>query len=100
MECARVFSTKCLQNKLDEGFDDNLSSWIKHSLDLPLHWRIHRLEARWFLDAYARRPDNNPLIYELALFDFKIMQATYQQELKDISRYKIRKKKLLPFLHS
>ncbi|XP_047938154.1 sabinene synthase 1, chloroplastic-like [Salvia hispanica] len=87
LELARVFSTKCLQKKLDEGGEDNLSSWIKHSLDLPLHWRIHRLEARWFLDAYARRADNNPLIYELALLDFKIMQATYQQELKDISSW-------------
>ncbi|KAG6434589.1 hypothetical protein SASPL_106227 [Salvia splendens] len=86
LELARVFSTKYLQNKLDEGVNDNLSSWIKHSLDLPLHWRIHRLEARWFLDAYARRPDKNPLIYELAVLDFKIMQAIYQQELKDISR--------------
>ncbi|XP_042046644.1 (+)-sabinene synthase, chloroplastic-like [Salvia splendens] len=87
LELARVFSTKYLQNKLDEGVNDNLSSWIKHSLDLPLHWRIHRLEARWFLDAYARRPDKNPLIYELAVLDFKIMQAIYQQELKDISSW-------------
>nr|ABP01684.1 pinene synthase [Salvia rosmarinus] len=90
LELARAFATKCLQKKLDEGgdgIDENLLSWIRHSLDLPLHWRIQRLEARWFLDAYARRPDMNPLIFELAKLDFNIIQATYQQELKDVSRW-------------
>nr|QJX58301.1 monoterpene synthase 16 transcript variant 2 [Salvia pomifera] len=90
LELARQFSTKTLREKFDEGGDEigeNLSSWIRHSLDLPLHWRIQGLEARWFLDAYARRPDMNPLIFELAKLDFNIIQATYQQELKYVSRW-------------
>nr|QJX58304.1 monoterpene synthase 5 [Salvia officinalis] len=90
LELARQIATTSLQKKLDEGgdeIDENLSSWIRHSLDLPLHWRIQGLEARWFLDAYARRSDMNPLIFELAKLDFNIIQATYQQELKDVSRW-------------
>ncbi|XP_057796974.1 sabinene synthase 1, chloroplastic-like isoform X2 [Salvia miltiorrhiza] len=90
LELARIFSTKCLQKKLEEGgdeIDEDLLSWIRHSLDLPLHWRVQGLEARWFLDAYKRRPDMNPLILELAKLDFNIKQATYQQELKDVSKW-------------
>ncbi|XP_047964228.1 sabinene synthase 1, chloroplastic-like isoform X1 [Salvia hispanica] len=91
LELARQFSTKCLHKKLDEDggdeIDENLLSWIRHSLDLPLHWRVQRLEARWFLDAYARRPDKNPHIFKLAKLDFNTMQGTYQQELKDIWRW-------------
>ena len=95
LELARQFSTKCLQKKLDEGvseeIDDNMSSWIRHSLDLPLHWRSPELDARWFLDAYAKRPDASPLVFELAKLDFNIKQTTYQEELKDVSRYEIKK---------
>nr|QJX58294.1 (+)-sabinene synthase transcript variant 2 [Salvia officinalis] len=90
LELARRFSTRSLREKFDEGgdeIDEDLSSWIRHSLDLPLHWRVQGLEARWFLDAYARRPDMNPLIFKLAKLNFNIVQATYQEELKDISRW-------------
>nr|WAB71044.1 gamma-terpinene synthase [Mentha longifolia] len=90
LELARKFSTKYLQKRVDEGIrndDNNLLSWIRHSLDLPLHWRIQRLEARWFLDAYSRRKDMNPLIFELAILDFNNIQATQLEELKEVSRW-------------
>nr|AGS42397.1 terpene synthase 4 [Thymus vulgaris] len=90
LELARQISTKFLQEKLDGtqiSDDNNLSSSIRHSLEIPLHWRIQRLEARWFLDAYAARKDMNPFIFELAKLDFNIIQAAQQQELKDLSRW-------------
>nr|Q2XSC5.1 RecName: Full=R-linalool synthase; Short=LaLINS [Lavandula angustifolia]ABB73045.1 linalool synthase [Lavandula angustifolia] len=90
LEQAREFATKSLQRKLDEdgdGIDANIESWIRHSLEIPLHWRAQRLEARWFLDAYARRPDMNPVIFELAKLNFNIVQATQQEELKALSRW-------------
>nr|QEV81849.1 terpene synthase 10 [Prunella vulgaris] len=90
LELARIFSTKFLEKKLEEDEEDgdeNLLSWIRHSLDLPLHWRIQRLEARWFLDAYATRPDMNPIIFELAKLDFNIIQAAQLEEIKDVSRW-------------
>nr|ADK73617.1 terpene synthase 5 [Origanum vulgare] len=88
LELARQFSTKYLHKKVDEGIDDDsVLSWIRHSLDLPLHWRIQRLEARWFLDAYAARKDMNPLILELGKIDFNIIQATMLEELKEVSRW-------------
>nr|C0KWV7.2 RecName: Full=Linalool synthase Tps-5042L13, chloroplastic; Short=PfTps-5042L; Flags: Precursor [Perilla frutescens]ACN42013.2 linalool synthase [Perilla frutescens var. hirtella] len=90
LELARQYATKFLQKKVDHELiddDNNLLSWIRHSLEIPLHWRIQRLEARWFLDAYATRHDVNPIILELAKLDFNIIQATQQEELKDLSRW-------------
>nr|C0KWV3.1 RecName: Full=Linalool synthase Tps-5031L19, chloroplastic; Short=PsTps-5031L; Flags: Precursor [Perilla frutescens var. hirtella]ACN42009.1 linalool synthase [Perilla frutescens var. hirtella] len=89
LELARQYATKFLQKKVDHELidDNNLLSWILHSLEIPLHWRIQRLEARWFLDAYASRRDMNQIILELAKLDFNIIQATQQEELKDLSRW-------------
>nr|WAB71043.1 terpineol synthase [Mentha longifolia] len=92
LELARKFSTKYLQKRVDEGIinddnNNNILSWIRHSLDLPLHWRIQRLEARWFLDAYSTRKDMNPLIFELSILDFNNIQATHILELKEVSRW-------------
>ncbi|XP_042036516.1 (+)-bornyl diphosphate synthase, chloroplastic-like isoform X2 [Salvia splendens] len=89
LELARQFATENLQKTLDENgeeIDKNLSLWIQHSLEIPLHWRTPNLEAKWMIDAYSRRPDFNPTILELAKLDFNIVQATQIEELKDISR--------------
>ncbi|XP_042033249.1 (+)-bornyl diphosphate synthase, chloroplastic-like [Salvia splendens] len=90
LEVARQFATENLQKTLDESGDEidkNLSLWIQHSLEIPLHWRTPNLEAKWMIDAYSRRPDFNPTILELAKLDFNIVQATQIEELKDISRW-------------
>ncbi|KAH6759072.1 hypothetical protein C2S51_019307 [Perilla frutescens var. frutescens] len=98
LELARQYATKFLQKKVDHDLidDNNLLSWILHSLEIPLHWRIQRLEARWFLDAYATRRDMNQIILELAKLDFNIIQATQQEELKDLSSTCLAEK--LPFV--
>nr|WBU15654.1 geraniol synthase [Elsholtzia winitiana] len=90
LKLARQFATKFLRRKLEEDgneINDNLLSSIQHSLEIPLHWRIQRLEARWFIDAYATRLDSNPIILELAKLDFNIIQATQEEELKEVSRW-------------
>ncbi|KAI3445789.1 hypothetical protein Pfo_002454 [Paulownia fortunei] len=90
LELAREFATSFLQKKLDDeghGIDEHLTLLVRHALELPLHWRIPRLNARWFIDAYGRRPDMNPIVLELAKLDFNIVQATHQQELKHASRW-------------
>nr|Q5SBP2.1 RecName: Full=(-)-endo-fenchol synthase, chloroplastic; Flags: Precursor [Ocimum basilicum]AAV63790.1 fenchol synthase [Ocimum basilicum] len=88
LEMARQFSTKILQKKVEEKMiEENLLSWTCHSLELPLHWRVQRIEAKWFLDAYASKPDMNPIIFELAKLEFNIAQALQQGELKDLSRW-------------
>nr|QJX58284.1 monoterpene synthase 11 [Salvia officinalis] len=89
LEQARVFSTNFLQKKLDDDeiMDEHLSWLVRRSLELPLHWSVQRPNARWFIDACANRSDVDPILLELAKLDFNIVQAAYQQELKEVSRW-------------
>uniref|UniRef100_A0A2N9HVV0 Terpene synthase N-terminal domain-containing protein n=1 Tax=Fagus sylvatica TaxID=28930 RepID=A0A2N9HVV0_FAGSY len=57
---------------------------VSHSLEIPLHWRMPRLEARWFIDIYARSEGMNPTLLELAKLDFNMVQATHQEDLRDV----------------
>ena len=66
--------------------DEHLCTLVNHALELPLHWRMRRLEARWFIDVYENGPDMNPILLELAKVDFNIVQAVHQENLKYASR--------------
>ncbi|CAK9316326.1 unnamed protein product [Citrullus colocynthis] len=67
--------------------DQIICTMITHALELPFHWRMPRLEARWFIDVYQKIPDANPMLLELAKFDFNIVQSTHQDDLKYVSRW-------------
>ena len=87
LELAREFTDKNLKKKLEEKrVDPELSALVRHALEIPLHWRMPRLEARWFMDVYEKRPDMNPTILELAKLDFNIVQATHHIDLEYASR--------------
>ncbi|KAK2989237.1 hypothetical protein RJ640_029535, partial [Escallonia rubra] len=48
LDNARDFTTKHLKESLnDKNIDHNLAILARHSLELPLHWRMLRLEACW-----------------------------------------------------
>ncbi|XP_062076058.1 myrcene synthase, chloroplastic-like [Humulus lupulus] len=93
LEEARVFSTECLKNymvMMEQNnllLDDNMILLVNHALELPLHWRITRSEARWFIDVYERRQDMNSTLLEFAKLDFNMVQSIYQEDLKDLSRW-------------
>ncbi|KAH9751690.1 TPS27 [Citrus sinensis] len=57
----------------------------KRAVELPLHWKVPMLEARWFIHVYEKREDKYHLLLELAKLEFNTLQAIYQEELKDIS---------------
>ncbi|KAH9660168.1 Beta-myrcene/(E)-beta-ocimene synthase 2 [Citrus sinensis] len=67
--------------------DEHLCTLVNHALELPLHWRMPRLEARWFIDVCENGPDMNPILLELAKVDFNIVQAVHQENLKYASRW-------------
>ncbi|XP_062079567.1 myrcene synthase, chloroplastic-like [Humulus lupulus] len=91
LEEARIFTTECLknyvvvmeQNKLSE---DNIIL-ISHALEIPLHWRTTRMEARWFIDVYEKREGKNSTLLEFAKLDFNMVQSTHQEDLKHLSRW-------------
>lgn len=86
LDLAREFTTKHLRNYLDkQNIDQNLRILVYHALELPLRWRVPRIEARWYIDAYERSPNMNPTLLELAKIDFNIVQAIHQQDLKHVS---------------
>ncbi|KAE9448209.1 hypothetical protein C3L33_19901, partial [Rhododendron williamsianum] len=88
LEEARDFATKNLEQDMKrKDIDQDLASLVSHALELPLHWRMPRLEARWFIDLCERRPNMNPVLLQLAKLDFNMVQATHQEDLKHMSRW-------------
>ncbi|KAL0418493.1 UNVERIFIED_CONTAM: (+)-epi-alpha-bisabolol synthase [Sesamum radiatum] len=87
LDAAKVFATHHLKQKLKQNINKNLAEEIRHSLEVPYHCRMLRLETRRFIDAYERRRDTNPLLLELGKLGFNILQKMYQDELKELSRW-------------
>ncbi|KAF5442391.1 hypothetical protein F2P56_035054 [Juglans regia] len=87
LEEARDFSIKHLTGYLEKSKDQNLSAMVSHALELPLHWRMLRLETRWYIDVYRSKEGMNPLLLKLAELDFNVVQAAHQEDLKQASRW-------------
>ncbi|XP_059456694.1 myrcene synthase, chloroplastic-like [Corylus avellana] len=87
LEEARDVTTKQLSEYVKQSKDQNLISIVNHALELPLHWRMSRLEARWFIDVYRSGEDMNPILLDLAELDFNMVQAAHQEDLKEASRW-------------
>lgn len=83
---AKAFSYFHLRvhNELDRR--SILSEQVSHALELPLHRRIQRMEARWYIDAYAKRKDANRVLLDAARLDFNVVQSTLQKDLQEMSR--------------
>ncbi|KAM6555437.1 hypothetical protein CsatB_002456 [Cannabis sativa] len=98
LEEARIFTTKCLEkykilssdNNNNNNNNNNILLLVDHALEMPLHWRITKSEARWFIEEiYEKKQDMmmNSTLLEFAKLDFNIVQSTYQEELKYLSRW-------------
>nr|UXF47962.1 terpene synthase 4 [Euphorbia poissonii] len=86
----KEFALKNLQSyakKKGISGDDYVSKMVDHALEFPLHWRMQRAEARWFISVYEMSPFHNPLLFQFAKLDFNIVQDTYHQDLKHATRW-------------
>ncbi|KAM3745095.1 hypothetical protein ACB098_06G100300 [Castanea mollissima] len=83
---ARDFSIKNL-NLLMKKLDSNSAKKVKQSLEIPLYWRMPRVEARNFIDAYQKDNTKKWTLLELAKLDYNLVQSVYQQELKELERW-------------
>ncbi|XP_065015520.1 monoterpene synthase 7, chloroplastic-like [Musa acuminata AAA Group] len=85
---ATDFTTKHLKKLVEQGsLEPPLGEQVAYALELPLHWRMHRLHTRWFIYAYQRDATMNPLLLELAKLDFNMVQGIYKRELSEASRW-------------
>ena len=85
MDEALKFSRTHL-NEVKSMVNPALSELVSHALELPLHRRMVRLEARWYIEARSERKHVNGLLLELAKLDFNVVQSQLQSDLKDMSR--------------
>ncbi|XVF15081.1 hypothetical protein REPUB_Repub09cG0118500 [Reevesia pubescens] len=87
LDNARDFAAKHLKECLKQKKDQYLSLLVEHALELPLHYRVPRMEARWFINVYERRDDRFPILLELAKLDFNMVQAVHQDDLRYASNW-------------
>ncbi|KAI3499949.1 hypothetical protein L1887_35763 [Cichorium endivia] len=71
-----------LKSQENEALED-----INHALELPLHRRMLRLQARWYIDAYSKRRDANLFLLELATLDYNMVQSQFKKELQELSKW-------------
>ncbi|KAK9133606.1 hypothetical protein Scep_013134 [Stephania cephalantha] len=90
---AMAFTTKNLKLIDDDDNDDGnieqrLKEEVSHALELPLHWRMPRLDVRWHIDVHnIKYMAKYPSLLELAKLDFNMVQAIHQKELAHMSRW-------------
>ncbi|KAI9086077.1 hypothetical protein K1719_032154 [Acacia pycnantha] len=86
LEEAKDFTSKSLKDFVSKN-PEHLISQVKHALEVPIHWRLPRWEARWFIGEYERTPNMNPTLLHLAKLDYNMIQTMYQDEIKSNIRW-------------
>ncbi|XP_022928103.1 terpene synthase 10-like [Cucurbita moschata] len=87
LEAAKHFTINYLKKYMRSCKDEHEASIIRHVLEFPLHWRMSRLDTRWFIDMYERKVDMNPILLEIAKLDFNRVQSIHQEDLKYASSW-------------
>ncbi|CAL9152010.1 unnamed protein product [Musa hybrid cultivar] len=87
LEEATNFTTKQLKSLMEGSLEPHLRGHVAHALELPLDWRMPRLQTRWFIEACQREANINPVLLELAKLDFNRVQSIQQRELREVSRW-------------
>ncbi|KAF5741462.1 terpene synthase [Tripterygium wilfordii] len=88
LDKALLFTTEHLkdfQGKMEN--DSGIAEHVSHSLELPVHRRTSRLEARWFIEALGKSNYVNSKLLELAKLDFNLVQSVFQRDLRDLSMW-------------
>nr|QBP79212.1 monoterpene synthase [Lilium hybrid cultivar] len=90
MEEANKFSVRHLES-LTQKVGLDIEEQVRHSLQVPLHRRMRRLEAREYVDVYQREEGKSSVLLEFAKVDFNFVQIMHQMELKELSKIGITK---------
>ncbi|PKU80372.1 (-)-germacrene D synthase [Dendrobium catenatum] len=70
----------------DDQLDSALKTLILHALELPVHRRIPRLGARYYMRVYEQdKEKRNEIVLELAKLDFNLLQLLHHEEARSLS---------------
>ncbi|KMT14789.1 hypothetical protein BVRB_4g075540 [Beta vulgaris subsp. vulgaris] len=89
LEEAKAFTSKHLAH-LCLNEHKLIANQVNRTLDLPLRYRMPRLEARHYIEASSTKNDSNTKVValcELAKLDFNMTQLIYQEDLQDMTRW-------------
>ncbi|CAI0385306.1 unnamed protein product [Linum tenue] len=87
MEEAKAFAVKHLTQIVHNNDANNVMMQVKHSLELPLQWRMQRAETSWSIQlCQDREHDISPLL-QLAKLDFNLVQRLHQNELEELTSW-------------
>ncbi|KAI6697377.1 hypothetical protein NL676_017496 [Syzygium grande] len=81
------FASKHLKDLNLDEIPATVANHVSHALDMPIHWRLNRLEARWFMDVYGKRQDRIPSLLGLAKLDFNLVQSIHKKEVGNMARW-------------
>lgn len=82
---AKVFSGGTLKG-IYSSLNTDLAQTVARVLELPSHWRVPWYEVRWQINSYEKEKHMNTILLELAKLNFNIVQATLQNDLRELSR--------------
>ncbi|XP_007010143.2 PREDICTED: probable terpene synthase 9 [Theobroma cacao] len=86
LEQAKGFASESLKTLIGK-LDKNKAKHVQQSLEVPLYWRMERIEARNFIDSYQMDDTKSSVLPELAKLDYNLIQSAYQQELKELAEW-------------
>ncbi|WOG82951.1 hypothetical protein DCAR_0102123 [Daucus carota subsp. sativus] len=84
---AKAFSRKHLKNAVEGKISPNMAAKVNHALDMPLHWTLPRVEARWYIDVYEKEQNMNPNLLKFAKLDYNVIQSVQQKEVGKLASW-------------
>lgn len=84
---AKAFSKEHLKNSVQGKLSHNMARKVNHALDMPLRWKLPRVEAIWYIDTYEQEPNMILSLLKLAKLDYNIVQSVHQKEVSKLARY-------------
>lgn len=85
---AKLFSSKYLKKVISAYPDDHeLAKQILNTLSLPLHWKVNWFNiSKYIYELETENKTNFAALVDLAKLNFNMVQASHQEDLKELSR--------------
>ncbi|KAF5943702.1 hypothetical protein HYC85_017779 [Camellia sinensis] len=84
---AKAFSTGILKNITNsKNVENKVTKQLSHALELPLQWRVQWYDVKSHIHELENNDNTNSVLLKLAKLNFNMVQATHQNDLKEISR--------------